>query len=300
MVEDAHLHFFSKGVFRFYARQTESFRDELDPAAAAAAWVDAEAPPAEPETLAARWVSEMDRHGVARAALFGSALGEHNAVSRASRAHPGRFVPFQMVNPRGADLAGVLRSLAEHEIRGVLLFPALHGFFPDEEACRPIYTAAREKGFAVFVHLGRLRIGIREKLGIRGGIDEKFGDPKHLTVILREYAEVPFIVPHFGSGVFDEVVAAARGARNLYMDTSSSNAWIAESRFADLAAVFRAALDAPEIGPDRLLFGSDSTVFPRGWRADVYEQQKDAMDALGLGASEREAILGGNLRRLLP
>src|SRR5687767_2085793 len=116
MVEDAHLHFFSKGVFRFYARQTESFRDELDPAAAAAAWAEVEAPAAEPEALAARWVSEMDRNGVGRAALFGSAPGEHNAVSRAARAHPGRFVPFQMVNPRGADLAGVLRSLAEHEI----------------------------------------------------------------------------------------------------------------------------------------------------------------------------------------
>jgi uncharacterized protein len=300
MIEDAHLHFFSKTVFGFYARQVESFREELDPAAAAAAWLSVEPPAAEPEALAARWASELDVHGVARAALFGSAPGEHNNVARAARSQPGRFLPFQMVNPRGADLAGVLRQLAEHEIRGVLLFPAMHGYYADEDACRPIYTAAREHGFVVFVHVGRLQIGIREKLGIRGGIEEKFGDPARLAVVLRDYPDVSFIAPHFGCGTFDALLDAARGVRNLYMDTSSSNSWIADSRFPDLAAVFRAALDAPEIGPERLLFGSDSTVFPRGWRADVYEQQTQVVESLGLAAAERDAIFGGNLRRLLP
>lgn len=300
MIEDAHLHFFSKTVFGFYARQLESFKEELDPATAAAAWLSVEAPAAEPEVLAARWAAELDRHGVARAALFGSAPGEHNAVSRASRSQPGRFVPFQMVNPRGADLPGVLRQLADLEIRGVLLFPAMHGYYPDEESCRPIYAAAREHGFVVFVHLGRLQIGIREKLGIRGGIDERFGDPTRLASVMREFPEVAFIVPHFGCGTFDDLLPAVRGARNVYMDTSSSNSWIAGTRFPDLATVFRAALDAPEIGPERLLFGSDSTVFPRGWRADVYEQQQHALESLGVAAAEREAIFGGNLRRLIP
>jgi len=300
MIEDAHLHFFSKTVFGFYARQVESFKEELDPAAAAAAWLSVEPPAAEPEALAARWAAELDLHGVARAALFGSAPGEHNNVARAARSQPGRFLPFQMVNPRGADLAGVLRQLAEHEIRGVLLFPALHGYYPDEDACRPIYAAAREHGFVVFVHLGRLQIGIREKLGIRGGIEDKYGDPARLALIVREYADVPFIVPHFGCGTFDALCGAARGARNLYMDTSSSNSWIADSHFPDLGAVFRAALDAPEIGPERLLFGSDSTVFPRGWRTDVHEQQQQALDSIGVSEAERALIFGGNLRRLLP
>ena len=57
MIEDAHLHFFSKGVLAFYARQVESLKEELDPAAAAAAYLGIEVPPAEPEALAARSVS---------------------------------------------------------------------------------------------------------------------------------------------------------------------------------------------------------------------------------------------------
>jgi predicted TIM-barrel fold metal-dependent hydrolase len=300
MLEDAHLHFFSKGVFGFYARQAESFREELDPASAAAAWIGVEAPPAEPEALAARWAAELDRHGVARALLFGSAPGEHNAVARAAKACPGRFVPFQMVNPRGADVVGVVRQLHELEIRGVLLFPAMHGYYPDDDACRTVYAAAREHGLVVFVHVGRLQVAIREKLGIRGGIEERFGDATRLGTMVRAYPEVPFIAPHFGCGTFDELLAAAAGARNLYLDTSSSNSWIADSRFPDLAAVFRAALDAPGVGPERLLFGSDSTVFPRGWRADVYGEQRAALEALGVSAAERDAIFGGNLQRLLP
>ena len=301
MIEDAHLHFFSKGVFGFYARQVESFKEELDPAAAAAAWLGVEPPSAEPEVLAGRWVAELDRHGVTRALLFGSAPGEHNAVARASKAFPGRFVPFQMVNPRGADVAGVLRQLNENEIRGVLLFPAMHGYYPDDDACRPIYAGAREHGFAVFVHVGRLQIAMREKLGIRGGIEERFGDPTRLAVVVREFADVNFIVPHFGSGTLEELLPAIGGVRNLYLDTSSSNSWMTgNTRFPDLATVFRTVLDCPDIGPERLLFGSDSTVFPRGWRADVHDAQRQALEGLGTTAAEREAIFGGNLRRLLP
>jgi uncharacterized protein len=300
MLEDAHLHFFSKGVLAFYARQVEALKDELDPAAAAAAYLGLEAPAAEPEARAARWIAELDRHGVSRAALFGSAPGEQSTVARAARAFPDRLLPFQMLNPRGADVAGMLRSVAENELRGVLLFPAMHGYYPDDAVCRPVYEAAREHGLVVFVHLGRLKIAIRDKLGIAGTIDERFGDPTRLAPVLREYPEVPFIVPHFGCGTLSELLPVIRGIRNLYLDTSSSNAWMADTPYRDLATVFRTVLDCADLGPDRILFGSDSTTFPRGWRSDVYETQRAALEAVNASATERDAIFGGNLRRLVP
>ena len=300
MLEDAHLHFFSKGVLAFYGRQVEALKDELDPAAAAAAYLGLEAPAAEPEALAARWIAELDRHGVRRAALFGSAPGEQSTIGRAARAFPERLLPFQMLNPRGADVAGVLRSVAENDLRGVLLFPAMHGYYPDDAVCRPVYEAAREQGLVVFVHLGRLKIAIRDKLGIAGTIDERFGDPTRLAPVLREYPEVPFIVPHFGCGTLAELLPVIRGIRNLYLDTSSSNAWMADTPYRDLATVFRTVLDCTDLGPERILFGSDSTTFPRGWRSDVYETQRAALEAVNATALECDAIFGGNLRRLVP
>jgi predicted TIM-barrel fold metal-dependent hydrolase len=302
MIEDAHLHFFSKGVLAFYARQVESLKEELDPATAAAAYLGIEPPPAEPEALAARWVAEMDEHGVGRAALFGSAPGEHSTVGRAARAFPDRFVPFQMVNPRTADPAGAVRTLAENGIRGVLLFPAMHGYYPDDEAVAPVYKAALEHGLVLFVHLGRLKIAIRDKLGITAGaVDERYGDPDRLVRPLREHPQLPFLVPHFGCGTLPGLLVAARGVRNLYVDTSSANGWMADdAQHPTLEAAFRAVLDSPDLGPERVLFGSDSTVFPRGFRADILRRQTEALEALGVSAADRAAIFGGNFRRLLP
>ena len=52
-------------------------------------------------------------------------------------------------------------------------------------------------------------------------------------------------------------------------------------------------------GPNRLLFGSDSSFFPRGWNHEVFAAQTQAMHELGIGAADAQQILGGNLRRIL-
>ena len=62
--------------------------------------------------------------------------------------------------------------------------------------------------------------------------------------------------------------------------------------------VFRRALAV--VGPDRLLFGTDSSFFPRGWVANVYEQQSSALDEIGAGTDVREKIFSGNFERVFP
>ena len=58
------------------------------------------------------------------------------------------------------------------------------------------------------------------------------------------------------------------------------------------------AVDRAVVGPDRILFGSDSSFFPRGWVMDVYEQQSAALDEIHAGAEVREKIFGGNFERV--
>ena len=85
---------------------------------------------------------------------------------------------------------------------------------------------------------------------------------------------------------------------NVYTDTSSSNSWMASHVPAlDLADVFRGALQS--LGPERILFGTDSNVFPAGWRADRLRDQRAALQTLGLGKGEQELVFAGNARRLL-
>ena len=63
-----------------------------------------------------------------------------------------------------------------------------------------------------------------------------------------------------------------------------------------LTGVFRAALAVA--GPSRLLFGTDSSFFPRGWQQPVLDEQTRALDELGLPDSDRSLIMAGNFDRL--
>ena len=85
---------------------------------------------------------------------------------------------------------------------------------------------------------------------------------------------------------------------NVHLDTSSSNSWMRYlAPEIDLKTVFRRALDVA--GASRLLFGTDSSFFPRGWNATVFNAQVQVLTDLGIGAGDARAILGGNVDRLL-
>jgi predicted TIM-barrel fold metal-dependent hydrolase len=65
-----------------------------------------------------------------------------------------------------------------------------------------------------------------------------------------------------------------------------------------LDQVFRHAIQVA--GAERLLFGTDSSFFPRGWQRPIHEAQLRAMDAAGVDPEARAKILGGNFQRLFP
>jgi predicted TIM-barrel fold metal-dependent hydrolase len=84
---------------------------------------------------------------------------------------------------------------------------------------------------------------------------------------------------------------------NVHVDSSSSNCWLDDqSEFHDLQEVFERALEV--FGPARILFGTDSGAFPRGWRSSIYSDQCDLMKTIGLSDEACGAIMGQNARRL--
>ena len=83
---------------------------------------------------------------------------------------------------------------------------------------------------------------------------------------------------------------------NLHVDTSSSNAWTKYTPGLRLVDVFRQALAV--LGPERILFGSDSSFFPRGWQHTVLDAQRAALDEIALDAESRAAIFAGNFNRV--
>jgi len=116
------------------------------------------------------------------------------------------------------------------------------------------------------------------------------------TRLALSFPNLPFIVPHFGAGMLRETMMAADACPNVYVDTSSSNGWTRYAPGWTLAGVFRTAISV--MGPSRLLFGTDSSFFPRGWVRDVYEQQSAVLDELGADVEVREKVFGGNFDRV--
>ena len=81
---------------------------------------------------------------------------------------------------------------------------------------------------------------------------------------------------------------------NVYLDTSSSNSWMRyEEAHLDLRTIFRRALDVA--GPRRLLFGTDSSYFPRGWHVQVFETQSKALYEIGVEVETARLIFHDNL-----
>jgi len=292
---DAHCHFFSS---RFFELLTKDRRDlPADDRAAAVASILGWEAPGEAEELADRWVAELDRHGVARAVVMASLPGDEPSVAAATAKHPSRLVGFFMFNPASADAAERLtRALDESKLRGVCLFPAMHHYRLDDDRVAATFERAAARGAVVFAHCGVLKVGVRKKLGLPSPFDLRLGNPLALAAVASRFPRVPVIIPHFGAGFFREALMAADQCENVHLDTSSTNAWMRYHPGLTLESVIRQALEVA--GPDRLLFGTDSSFFPRGWQRPIYDLQRTTLAAMGVGAEAQEKIFSGNFQRL--
>jgi predicted TIM-barrel fold metal-dependent hydrolase len=292
-VTDAHVHFLSHAFFETLAAQKgAAVGDDLHR-------LGMEAPAPVPTDLARRWSAELDRHGVDRAVLIASVPGDERSVAAAVQAFPERFYGYFMLDPTQPDAPARVASALDAGLRGICFFPAMQRYsMHDERVLAVLESIADRNGIAVFVHCGVLSVGIRAKLGLPSHFDMRFSNPLDVHAIALRFPRMPFVIPHFGAGFFREALMLADLCPNVYLDTSSSNGWMKyQWPVMDLRDAFRRALDIA--GPHRLLFGTDSSFFPRGWIRQVFQTQVDVLYDLGLEGEDAEAILGANLRRIL-
>ena len=290
VVNDAHVHFFSPSFFAGLGADRESITR--------LGWEF----PESGDALGARWVAELDKHGVQRAALIASLPGDADAVAMAVAHNPDRFVGFFMLDPTRQDAIAYAKRALDEGLRTICLFPAMHGYsLHDPKVADVFELAASRRGgttepVAVFAHCGVLSVGIRKKLGLPSNFDIRFGNPLDLHGLAMKYPAVPIIISHFGAGMLREALMLADSCPNVHLDTSSSNAWIKYTPGLTLEHVFKTALDV--VGPDRLIFGTDSSFFPRGWNGEVHQKQKSALDAVGVSADVQKKIFSENFARL--
>ncbi|MGQ0734043.1 MAG: amidohydrolase family protein [Acidobacteriota bacterium] len=294
-LHDAHCHFLSSRFFETLAREKHG-PDEGASAERVASELGWD-PPGPPAALAARWIEELDHHGLARAMLIASVPGDEESVAVAVERYPTRVVGACVLNPAAPDAAErTRRAFTSLGLRCVCLFPALHRYRLDDERVGVVFDIAAAHGGVVFAHCGYLSIEARTRMGLGTSIDLRLGDPLALAAMASRYPSVPVIVPHFGGGFFREALMAAEACATIHFDTSSSNGWIKYTPGLGLVDVFRRALAVA--GPDRMIFGTDSSFFPRGWRKVIHGAQRTILDEIGVEPETAARIFSGNFDRV--
>ena len=233
------------------------------------------------------WAQAFDRADVATG--FFIAIGEGNEeLAEFVRLNPARFQAWGSPrDPTAPEAAPTVRRFREWGLRGVKLYPPTQRFSASDRVVYPVYEAAAEHGLPVLFHFGITVAPIYDLL---------FANPLHLSAAARDFPDITFAIAHCGAGFLRETLFLAYHTENIWVDTSGTNNWREFTPGSPrLATVFRDLLRA--YGPGRIMFGTDSGD-PREYRFGILKEQREAFGRLRLTEDERNAIFGGNARRL--
>jgi predicted TIM-barrel fold metal-dependent hydrolase len=296
---DAHCHWFSRPFFEALAQESPRTGSPDEHLRALTEATGLELPAQDDGAHRERWLDEFRRQGVQHAVVFSSHPAETPTVAAAITAAEGSLTGIAVLDPTAADAeAKAERLLGELGYRGLLLFPAQHGYRIDEPRVAPVLEALDRVGGLAYVHCGLFTVPLRDRLGFPRTAQVSLADPLFVVPAADAHPNARFVIPHFGAGYFRECLMAGAQCGNVFVDTSSSNAWVrTQPEGVDLHAVFDRTLSA--LGADRVLFGTDSGTWPRGWRDDRYAEQRAILETLGATAEEQAAVFGGNAVRLL-
>ena len=183
-----------------------------------------------------------------------------------------RLLPGASVHPSDSHAAEKLARYAAAGARMVKLHPAMGRYFPDDEAMFPIYRACDELGLPVIFHGGRA--------GIEPETMHKYTLMRHYEGAFRAFPNVQFVLGHAGARDAEDAIGLADRHPNLWFDSHGQG-------------VTMLARMLEEIGPERLLYGTD---WPFYHLASALAKVLLVTEGK---PSERYNLLYGNAARLL-
>jgi len=245
--------------------------------------------PAEIDAAADRWALELQRH---RVRYLNFVTGQSNdLLASIVRRHPDRFTGFAHHPMRPGAGAEMRRAVDELGLRGYKQLGPMTDYPFEDPGLRDLWEFLAERRLPALIHFGFLGRG-------GGVVAHPRMSPLSLFTVARDFPEIPFIVPHFGAGYWHDLLALCWSLPNVYVDTSGSNQWVRWMPYPlALEDLFRKAFET--IGPERVLFGSDSAAFPRGFAVRYLHDQLRACYTLNLPEADIAKVFGGNAARLL-
>jgi uncharacterized protein len=296
---DSHVHFYSNSFFKFLVKQKQNRADINTELRNLAAKGHIEIPGEDPEQLAKRWIDIIDKWKLERLMLFGSMPGDEDSVVKAVQAYPNRFTGMFTIDPNSNVLIeNATKRMKEDKFKGVLLYPSMYHISVNDEWLYPLYNLIQECKGIIFVHFGKLIMRPRDYADIPPITNEDFSNPKDLIPVAKKYPDIKFIIPNFGAGRLAETLLVGQECKNVYVDTAGSNSWISEHPDKpDMRRVVQKFIDI--FSANRILFGSDSGMLPRGYRYDIVDNQLKLMQEMRLPMADIKKIFYENMAGLV-
>ena len=249
-----------------------------------------ESEPRSSEEQAARWVAELDKHGLER---IGFVTGRNNdELARVVAMHPDRFVGFAHHDITRPDAAAELeRAVTTLGLKGLKLLAPTIPVLINDRSLYPVWEVCERLGVPVLSHFGML--------GAAGGVSYHPNmSPAVLEPVARDFPTVDFIIPHFGIQHVTDLLFLCWSCPNVNVDTSGSNQWVRWMPYKlTLEDLFQRFFET--IGPERILFGSDSSWFPRGFALRYLQDQLRICRFMNMTHDHLQLIFGGNAARIM-
>ena len=237
------------------------------------------------------WNAEIEKREYLKAVVFVTAGSNDFAAELVAR-NPGKFIAYAHHDPLLPDAAERLeKAVVQGGLKGYKLLGPKIDKPLDDRSFDPIWEVAQSHDIPVLVHFGIM--------GGAGGIAQHVNmNPLRIHDVAKRFPRMSIIIPHFGCGYLFETLNLAWACPNVNIDTSGSNQWMRWMPYpVDLSTLFRKYRET--IGPSRIIFGTDSSWFPRGFTDAYLDVQVREMRDSGFSADEVDMVLYRNAAALL-
>jgi predicted TIM-barrel fold metal-dependent hydrolase len=224
------------------------------------------------EEQAARWIKDLDEKGVGRVNFVTG--GGNDNLAKIVKIYPSRFTGFAHHSMFSEDAPAELeRAVKELGLKGYKIIASSQTRPIDDKSTYTFWETVEKLDIPVIIHFGVTGGGGSLPTNLRSM------NPLTLWEIAKMFSKITFVVPHFGAGYLRELLLLCWFCRNVSIDTSGST--------------------IESVGPDRIIFGTDSSYFPRGLSLDYLGEQLKVCRLIGLEETSIEKIFYKNAAKLL-
>ena len=207
-------------------------------------------------------------HSVATVPAQVRSINEFIAGEQA--AHPDLITGFGTLHPDSDDIGADLEHLIGSGLKGVKLHPDFQQFALDEDRGYKLGEIIEAAGIPVLLHCGDRRY--------------ERSNPAQLKKFIEAFPNLTIIGAHLaGWKYWEEAAGIFPGTPNLYLDSSSSLAWLDRGKARDIIRMY---------GADRVMFGTDYPMWNMA-------EEIGRVEALGLTEEEEDQIFFGTAAKLL-